>query len=132
MGIDTGMSARPVVSRRSWVPGPAVTLLFPIALIVLIGVIAVAYWAGQANAGSREVEASCAAGPRKTTCDVTDEDDPVRWSGAVRWLDGDGDWHDGRPACLERGRETDVLLGVVDVEHDEGGWTEVLWVDCRD
>ncbi len=134
MGTDMGMRSSPAVKRVTpWQASGFVSLLVPIVLLVLVGAIAVAYWAGQANAGPRELDASCYAGARKVTCTVDDEggDSSVGWQGGVDWIDRGGDRHEGRPQCLRRGQETDVVIGVVEVEHEAAGWSEVVWVDCR-
>ena len=132
---DMGMRSSPAVKRVTpWHTSGFVSLLVPIALLVVVGAIAVAYWAGQANAGPREVDASCDAGAQKVACTVDGEeadDVSVAWRGGVDWIGRDGDRHEGRPACLKRGQDVDVVLGIVDVEHDAENWTEVMWVDCR-
>ncbi|HYG93015.1 MAG TPA: hypothetical protein VD859_05440, partial [Nocardioides sp.] len=106
----------------------------PIVLLVLVGAITVAYWAGQANAGPREEEASCDAGAKRVTCTVEGDDSEkysVGWQGGVDWINPSGDRREGRPACLRRGEDIDVVIGIVDVEHEAASWTEVMWVDCR-
>lgn len=103
------------------------------AVLLLVVVALLAYWAGRSQSRVVEAEVGCLSAVGTISCEL-----PDGWTVGVPkdvgWTDIRGASHeDGRPACLPpsgRGLEGPVRLSWVPAEVDGRSWRQVVWVTC--
>ncbi|WP_243057808.1 hypothetical protein [Nocardioides sp. SR21] len=117
-------TSRELLFRYRWI---AVVLV----LVLVAGIFAGYTWGRGSRVVSEDV--GCLSAEGAISCTLGDGWD-VSVPLDVAWTDARGAFHDGgRPDCLPptgRGEEGPVRVAWTEVEADQVGWRQVVWVGC--